>query len=251
MFISPTTLSLLQVSCTATPSPIEGGASQCTWNHDDSSCNLRPPPTDAVYIIMVSLVTLLLGIPPSIFVTILLDEYASKWPGKVESDVEPAKETTIDEAYAQSPGIVDRVNPQRNKAGDSQIICTRNAIRQASKLNSATTSNTTGDAAMYTYCNGENPRRLVIRNAMFRRTASYHSRNYIMLHLIALFLILDIFLLFDYFVETCFLITACTLLSSTFPTRSKTVSLHFFRFHFSKRRDESNLEPSTLIPLCC
>jgi hypothetical protein len=106
---------------------------------------------------MVSLVTLLLGIPPSIFVTILLDEYASKWPGKVEGVKEVAKATTIDEACAQSPGIVDRVNPQRNKAGDSQIICTRNAIRQASILNSATTSNTTGDAAMYMYCNGENP----------------------------------------------------------------------------------------------
>jgi hypothetical protein len=179
-------LSLLQVSCTAAPSPIEGGASQCTWNHDDSSCNLRPPPADAVYIIMVSLVTLLLGIPPSIFVTILLDECASKWPGKVVGVEELVKETTTDQASAQSPGIVDRVNPQRNKAGDSQIICTRNAIRQASTLNSATTSNTTGDAAVYMYCNGENPRRLVTRRVMFLRTASLYSPHHVMLNFIAL-----------------------------------------------------------------
>ena len=198
---------------------------------------------------MVSLITLLLGIPPSIFVTILLDEYASKWPGKVDGDVELAKETTIDEAYAQSLGIVDRVNPQRNRADNSQISCTRNAIRQASILNSAT--NMMGDAAMYMYCNGENPGQLVTRRAMFWRTASFYSPHHIMLHFVAFFLNLDFFFFFDHFVDTCFLISTCTLLSSTFPTQSKSISLHFFRFHFSKRRNESYLEPSTLLPLRC
>ena len=119
---------------------------------------------------MVSLVTLLLGIPPSIFVTILLDDYASKWPGKVEGEDEHAKETNKDVADAQLAIISDRRSLKSHKADNPRISYTGNAMRQASIVDATASSTVTGDAAMYTYCNGKILEMLSNRPAIFKKT---------------------------------------------------------------------------------
>ena len=127
---------------------------------------------------MVSLVTLLLGIPPSILVTILLDEYASKWPGKVESDDEPADGTTQVQSDTKLANIIDRRNLRSHKADNPRISYTANAIRKASIIDSAAPSSVTGDAAMYTYCNGETFERLISRTVTFWKTTYFYVFAY-------------------------------------------------------------------------
>ena len=103
-----------------------------------------------------SLVTLLLGIPPSIFITILLDDYASKWPGKVEGEEELAK-------FAMSDAAADAETPSKTKEHEDfdedchQSTDFGKAMRKASLLNMRTMSqsNIIKDATMYTYCNGK------------------------------------------------------------------------------------------------
>ena len=122
---------------------------------------------------MVSLVTLLLGIPPSIFVTILLDEYASKWPGKVEGEEEHVKETSRDVADTQLAIISDRKSLKSHKADNPQISYTGNAMRQASIVDPTASSTVTGDAAIYTYCNGKILDILFNRPAILQNTPPY------------------------------------------------------------------------------
>ena len=136
--------------------------SQCTWSNDDLTCNLRPPPADAIYIIIVSLITLLLGIPPSIFVTILLDEYASKWPGKVEGEEELAQFAKKDaDEFEKSLNNKSLSNSTRKEHEEFDEDCHESndfgkAMRKASLLKMKTTSQSqiVKDSTMYTYCNG-------------------------------------------------------------------------------------------------
>lgn len=161
------------MSCTATPSPSQAGANQCTWNRHDSTCTLTPPPTDIIFTIIVSLVTLLLGIPPSIFVTILLDEYASKWPGKVEGEEELAK-------FAMNDAAADSESPGKTKEHEDfdedchQSTDFGKAMRKASLLNqkSMSQSNIIKDATMYTYCNGK-----YITQGVFGRPKTLHFQR--------------------------------------------------------------------------
>ena len=58
------------------------GETQCTWTKEDSSCTLTPPPSDAVFTVIVALLTLILAIPITVALTLTLETYANKWPGK-------------------------------------------------------------------------------------------------------------------------------------------------------------------------
>ena len=60
---------------------MQSGASQCTWSAEDLSCSLTNPPSDIVFIILVALLTMLLSIPVLVFLSIVLEEFASKTPG--------------------------------------------------------------------------------------------------------------------------------------------------------------------------
>ena len=129
--------------------------SQCTWS--DNTCTLTPPPGDVIYIIIVSLITLLLGIPPSIFVTILLDEYASKWPGKVEGEEELAQFAKKDAAeFDKSLSNSTRKEHEEFDEDCHQSNDFGKAMRKASLLKIKTTSQSkiVKDSTMYTYCNG-------------------------------------------------------------------------------------------------
>ena len=63
------------------PSKIQNGASECNWSKVDRLCSLRPPPKDFIFIILVALLTTILSIPILIFLTYLLNGYASNYPG--------------------------------------------------------------------------------------------------------------------------------------------------------------------------
>lgn len=84
---------------------MQSGASQCTWSAEDSSCSLTNPPSDVVFIILVALLTMLLSIPVLVFLSIVLEEFASKTPGLLPtkaSKSESRKERgSIDEETAK------------------------------------------------------------------------------------------------------------------------------------------------------
>jgi FtsZ-interacting cell division protein ZipA len=63
------------------PSKIVAGTPLCTWDPASASCSLTPPPSTASFLIIVSLLTLLLSVPLIILVHLLIDKYASRWPG--------------------------------------------------------------------------------------------------------------------------------------------------------------------------
>ena len=68
-------------TCLEVASRVEAGASQCDWNEVDLSCSMRPPPTDPIFTILVSLLTVLISIPVTMILTIVLEEYCSKCAG--------------------------------------------------------------------------------------------------------------------------------------------------------------------------
>ena len=70
------------MTCKAPRSRIVAGETQCTWTKEDSSCTLTPPPSDAVFTVIVALLTLILAIPITVALTLTLETYASTWPGK-------------------------------------------------------------------------------------------------------------------------------------------------------------------------
>lgn len=74
------------MTCKASPSRIVAGATQCTWTKADSSCTLTPPPSDPVFTVIVALLTLILAIPITVALTLTLETYANKWPGKAMNE---------------------------------------------------------------------------------------------------------------------------------------------------------------------
>ena len=74
------------------PSKIESGATQCTWNKESSQCTITEPPSDPVFIILVSLLTLVLSIPILTVMIYVLDEYGSKEPGIANNETISVKE---------------------------------------------------------------------------------------------------------------------------------------------------------------
>jgi hypothetical protein len=74
------------------PSKIESGAKQCTWNKESSQCAITEPPSDPVFIILVSLLTLVLSIPILTVMMYVLDEYGSKEPGIANTQTISVKE---------------------------------------------------------------------------------------------------------------------------------------------------------------
>ena len=63
------------------PSKIVAGQSLCTWDSTAATCSLTPPPSNASFTIIVSLLTLLLSVPLIIIIHLLIDKFASRWPG--------------------------------------------------------------------------------------------------------------------------------------------------------------------------
>ena len=72
----------LQPSCIRSSSKVQSGVSQCVWNQSLLSCSLRPPPTDPIFTILVSLLTTIITVPILILVHYVLIGYASHEPGR-------------------------------------------------------------------------------------------------------------------------------------------------------------------------
>lgn len=95
---------LFQASCIKAPSKVQSGASQCTWSAEDLSCSLTNPPSDVVFIILVALLTMLLSIPVLVFLSVVLEEFASKTPGllpKVSKSESRKERGSIEEETAK------------------------------------------------------------------------------------------------------------------------------------------------------
>lgn len=108
----------MQVMCLAAPSKIKADASQCMWTEAKDLCSQSPPPKDFVFIILVSLITIILSIPITMALNFLLENYASicpstedgsndiiesKYEGEVVADIESTGNSTeIKEKTTQS-----------------------------------------------------------------------------------------------------------------------------------------------------
>ena len=71
----------MKASCELLPSRIQRDSSECNWSKNDRLCSLRPPPTDAIFIILIALLTTILSLPILLFLNYLLNGYASNYPG--------------------------------------------------------------------------------------------------------------------------------------------------------------------------
>ena len=52
------------------------------WSKEDALCSIANPPSDPVFTILVALLTMIMSIPVLMFLRYILEEYASKTPGR-------------------------------------------------------------------------------------------------------------------------------------------------------------------------
>ena len=52
------------------------------WSKEDALCSIANPPSDPVFTILVALLTMIMSIPVLMFLQYILEEYASKTPGR-------------------------------------------------------------------------------------------------------------------------------------------------------------------------
>ena len=99
------------------PSKIAAGAPLCTWDPASASCSLTPPPSTASFLIIVSLLTLILSVPLIILVHLLIDKYASRWPGSrgFEDDI------TDEMSKEKEEGEEDDTKHSKNKDAASML----------------------------------------------------------------------------------------------------------------------------------
>jgi hypothetical protein len=71
-----------QATCLEDPSTVQAGRSRCQWTADTSSCDLRPPPVDPIFTILVALLTLIISNVPIGIIQYVLLQYCSKSPGE-------------------------------------------------------------------------------------------------------------------------------------------------------------------------
>jgi hypothetical protein len=73
-------LKSLQAQCLLAPSKLKADTSQCTWIEATNNCTQSSPPKDFVFIILVSLITIILSVPITMALNFLLENYASVCP---------------------------------------------------------------------------------------------------------------------------------------------------------------------------
>lgn len=55
----------------------------CTWSGKEQSCSIREPPSDLVFVVVVSFATIIISLPLIVMLNMVLEIYCSKWPGEV------------------------------------------------------------------------------------------------------------------------------------------------------------------------
>ena len=54
----------------------------CIWSGKEQSCSLREPPSDVMFVVLVSFATVIISIPLIVVLNMVLEIYCSKWPGE-------------------------------------------------------------------------------------------------------------------------------------------------------------------------
>ena len=140
-----------QIDCVAVPSRIEAGAPQCLWDKEDLSCSLAPPPSDMVFTVVVSLLTTIVMIPLVVILSIVLEIYASKWPGKT-GDGNVITEDLITDAADE-----DNLEKNNSKTFQSDTVekqCFGEVIKNGIAKDKRTQSDLARKIAQFVY-NGE------------------------------------------------------------------------------------------------
>lgn len=54
----------------------------CAWSTTEQSCSIRDPPSDLLFVVLVSFATVIFSIPVIVILNMVLEIYCSKWPGE-------------------------------------------------------------------------------------------------------------------------------------------------------------------------
>ena len=111
---------MFQSECLAKPSKIQVGETLCVWSKDDSSCALRSPPNDPIFLILVVLLTLVLVTPIGSLINHVLEHYARKSPSSRGFDDDITYDTAMGASPATSsvgaPDLFGRILPPASSA---------------------------------------------------------------------------------------------------------------------------------------
>jgi hypothetical protein len=66
--------------CIQTTSSFSSTGTLCTWNPENESCNLSPPPQDITFVLILALICMIIAAPLDTLLAYFLEETASKWP---------------------------------------------------------------------------------------------------------------------------------------------------------------------------
>ena len=136
------------------------------WSHEDQVCSLRPPPSDTIFTVIVALLTLVMSIPITMLLTFVLEQYASKCPGKAVNELTIT--TTMCGDEPPSDGVIegeqDKVSarrdskPFRYSAPVKRVKPERfgEVIRGGIVTDNTTHSKIAKHATQFSYYNGKN-----------------------------------------------------------------------------------------------
>ena len=111
-------------------SKVQAGASLCTWKKATMSCEMRNPPVDPVFTILVAIMTIILSIPMIIILTSVLEHPASRWPGmnaaneldsaleKADQDNQKEEEFKKEQALKEAEKIEDGEEGEEVEEGE-------------------------------------------------------------------------------------------------------------------------------------
>ena len=123
---------------------MQSDASQCTWSKEDLSCSLTNPPSDPVFTILVALLTMILSIPVLVFLSVVLEEFASKTPGLIYN------RASKNESRKEKGNIEEETAKLRIHQSDFARV-----IRKTVEERDGQKSSSKSDTAHYAYAGGK------------------------------------------------------------------------------------------------
>lgn len=79
----------------------------CAWSTKEQSCSIRDPPSDLVFVVLVSFATVIFSIPVIVILNMVLEIYCSKWPGEAVDEDRITEALSGGKPVAQSPKTIN------------------------------------------------------------------------------------------------------------------------------------------------